>query len=351
MRLDAIAQNPLEWLALKSGLVPTPLGHSHIAFIFSRAIMEATDIGIFEALEEKPLLLRELAQRLDLHEMALQSLLNVLASGGYVAYKNYLWELTKLSRKWMLRSSPDSVAAMMILDNRVCWHWMNHLREFLKTGKGLGFHTILEEHEWGYYQQAMASAARAQSREVGKRLPIPKGATQMLDIGGSHGLHSVALCRKKRGLQSTILDLPEAIQWAKPILEQEGMQDRVQHQPGNILVEELPTAQYDLVLMSSLSHHFSPEQNASITEKVVKALKPGGYYVLMDFIRPQPKTDSDLIGSSHDLFFALSSTAGTYSIAEMKQWQREAGLQHHKLIHFFTIPNCVAVIGKKSEQQ
>ena len=54
MKLDAIAQNPLEWLALKSGLVPTPLGHSHIAFILSKAVLEATDIGIFEALEEKP---------------------------------------------------------------------------------------------------------------------------------------------------------------------------------------------------------------------------------------------------------------------------------------------------------
>ena len=348
MKLDAIAQNPLEWLALKMGLVPTPLGHSHIAFIYARAIMEATDIGVFEALEEKALLLKELAHRLALNEMALQSLMNVLASGGYVAYKNKQWQLTKLSRKWMLRSSPDSIAAMMILDNRVCWHWMNHLKEFLKTGKGLGFHTILKENEWSYYQEAMASAARAQSKEVGKRLPIPRGATQMLDIGGSHGLHSVALCRKKKGLQSTILDLPEAIQWAKPILEREGMGDQVLHQPGNILEDDLPAAQYDLVLMSSLSHHFSTRQNVLIAEKVAEALKPGGYYVLMDFIRPEPKSNSDLIGSSHDLFFALSSTAGTYSIKEMKHWQKEAGLQHHKLIHFFTIPNCVAVIGKKA---
>ncbi len=347
MKLDAIAQNPLEWLALKSGLVPTPLGHSHIAFILSRALLEATDMGIFESLEDKPLPLKELAHKLELNPMALQSLLNVLASAGYFAYKNNQWQLTKLSRKWMLRSSPDSVAAMMTLDNRVCWHWMNHLQEFLKTGKGLGFHNILKEEEWHYYQDAMAAAARAQSKEVGKRVPLPKDARQMLDIGGSHGLHSVALCRKSKALQATILDLPEAIRWAKPVLEQEGMGERVQHQPGNILEDELPPAQYDLVLMSSLSHHFSTRQNVLIAEKVTSALKPGGYYVLMDFVRPKPGTNSDLIGSSSDLFFALSSTAGTYTVKEMKLWQKEAGLQHHKLINFFTIPNCVAVIGKK----
>lgn len=346
MKLDAIAQNPLEWLALKAGLVPTPLGHTHIAFVLSRAVLEATDAGIFEALEAKPLFLRALAQELQLNEMALQSLLNVLASAGYVAYKKDQWQLTKLSRKWMLRSSPDSVAAMMVLDNRVCWHWMNHMGEFLKTGKGLGFHTILKEEEWGYYQDAMAAAARTQSREVGRRVPVPKGATKMLDIGGSHGLHSVALCRKQKALKSTILDLPEAIRWASPILEREDMGERVQHKVGNILEDELP-GQYDLVLMSSLSHHFNTQQNIMIAEKVANALRPGGYYVLMDFVKPEPKTNSDLIGSSSDLFFALSSTAGTYSIKEMKQWQKEAGLQHHKTIRFFTIPNCVAVIGKK----
>ncbi|WP_225000280.1 class I SAM-dependent methyltransferase [Cesiribacter sp. SM1] len=349
MKLDAIAQNPLEWLALKSRLVPTPLGHSHIAFILSRAVLEATDTGIFEALEDAPLSLQELARQLELNEMALQSLLNVLASAGYVAYKKEQWQLTRLSRKWMLRSSPDSVAAMMILDNRVCWHWMNHLGDFLKTGKGLGFHTILKEQEWSYYQDAMASAARAQSREVGKRVPVPRGASQMLDIGGSHGLHSVALCRKQKALQATIMDLPEAIRWAKPILEQEGMGDQVQHKAGNILEDSLPEQQYDLVLMSSLSHHFSKAQNTLIAEKIFKALRPGGYYVLMDFVRPEPKTNSDLIGSSSDLFFALSSTAGTYTIREMKRWQKDAGLQHHKLIRFFTIPNCVAVIGKKAQ--
>jgi ubiquinone/menaquinone biosynthesis C-methylase UbiE len=349
MKLDAIAQNPLEWLALKSGLVPTPLGHSHIAFILSRAILEATDAGVFEALEATPLPLKQLAKQLKLHEMALQSLMNVLASSGYVAYKSQQWQLTKLSRKWMLRSSPDSVAAMMVLDNRVCWHWMNHLGDFLKTGKGLGFHTILKEQEWSYYQDAMASAARSQSREVGKRVPVPRGASQMLDIGGSHGLHAVALCRKHKALQATIMDLPEAIHWAKPILEREGMGSQVQHKAGNILEDRLPVQQYDLVLMSSLSHHFSIAQNTLIAEKIIRALRPGGYYVLMDFVRPEPKTDSDLIGSSSDLFFALSSTAGTYTVKEMKGWQKEAGLQHHKLIRFFTIPNCVAVIGKKPQ--
>jgi SAM-dependent methyltransferase len=347
MKLDAIAQNPLEWLALKSGMVPTPLGHSHIALILSKALLEATDQGVFDALADKPLPLQALAGRLELHPLALQSLLNVLASAGYVTYKKERWKLTKLSRKWLLRNSLHSVADLMILDNRVCWHWMNHLGDFLRTGRGLGFHDILSKEEWHYYQNAMAAAARAQSMEVGRRLPLPRGATRLLDIGGSHGLHSVALCRKHAGLGATILDLPEAIEWAAPILAKEAMGERVQHQAGNILDDTLPGEQYDVVLMSSLSHHFSAEQNQQIANKIAGTLKPGGYYILMDFVRPDPKEHSDLIGSSSDLFFALSSTAGTYTVPEMKQWQQTANLAPHKLIRFLTIPNCVAVIARK----
>jgi hypothetical protein len=51
----------------------------------------------------------------------------------------------------------------------------------------------------------------------------------MLDIGGSHGYHSVVICRRHPGLRSVVLDLPQAIRHAAPLLADEGMGDRVVH--------------------------------------------------------------------------------------------------------------------------
>ena len=50
MKLAPVSQNPLEWLALKSGLVPTPLAYSHFGFMISKFLLEATDKGVFEAI-------------------------------------------------------------------------------------------------------------------------------------------------------------------------------------------------------------------------------------------------------------------------------------------------------------
>ena len=49
----------------------------------------------------------------------------------------------------------------------------------------------------------------------------------MLDIGGSHGYYSVALCRRHPSLRAVILDLSEAVTHAERILDREGMGDRV----------------------------------------------------------------------------------------------------------------------------
>ena len=45
----------------------------------------------------------------------------------------------------------------------------------------------------------MRSVASSWAAEVGRRTPVPKGAKDLLDIGGSHGLLSVELCRRHPG--------------------------------------------------------------------------------------------------------------------------------------------------------
>ena len=79
----------------------------------------------------------------------------------------------------------------------------------------------------------MRSLASTLAREAVLRTPVPRGARAMLDIGGSHGFFAVALCRRHPGLRAEILDLPEAVAQAAPILAREGLGDRVVHRIGD----------------------------------------------------------------------------------------------------------------------
>jgi hypothetical protein len=66
----------------------------------------------------------------------------------------------------------------------------------VRAGQPLCVHDQMTDDEWGVYQRGMRSGIEMLARWVARRLPMPRAATEMLDIGGSHGYWSVALCRR-----------------------------------------------------------------------------------------------------------------------------------------------------------
>ncbi|AQG81651.1 class I SAM-dependent methyltransferase [Spirosoma montaniterrae] len=338
MQLTITPENPLEWLALRANLAPIPLLHAQIMPVLAKAVLEAADRGVFDAVKTGPKTLDELVTVLHLNQKALGELMGLLTAMGYFTFRNNRFALTRMARRFAVSSDPLSVHGMMVFNNRVMWDWLAHLGTYLETGRGIHYHDTLSPEQWRYYQEAMVAASSTEAREFGRRVPVPKSARTMLDIGGSHGQHSVALCQKLPGLTSVILDLPPAIEQAAPLLARQGMGERVRHQPGNALTDDFGEAQYDIVLLSSLAHHFTPEQNQLVASKVARALRPGGVFIVNEFIRPETGSKPELVGSSTDLFYGLTSTAGNYSIEEIQEWQRIAGLKPHKTVWYRTMP-------------
>jgi predicted O-methyltransferase YrrM len=150
----------------------------------------------------------------------------------------------------------------------------------------------------------------------------------MPDIGGSHGYFSVAICRRHPGLRATVLDLPSAIEHAAPLLDAEGMSDRVQLVAGDALADDLDAEAYDVVFLMSLVHHFDEAANRALAEKVARPLRRGGVMVIGEALRP--KVGGRQLGAFFDLYFGMTSESGTWTFDEMALWQREAGLVPRK---------------------
>lgn len=348
MKFSPIAQTPLEWIALKAGLVPTPLAYSHFGFMLSKFLLEAVDKGIFEAIAHRKVSLEDICTTCNLNAKAVESLLGVLATMGLIKQNSGMFSLTRKSKKWILKDSPDSLYWLMMFDNRVCLEWMEYVGTFLETGKGLQYHETFNEEQWFYYQKAMEATASATSREALSKIPVHSGATKMLDIGGSHGLYSVALCKKHPRLSSIILDLPGAVDKAAPILEKYKMGIKITHQPGNIITDDIGQANYDVIIMASVAHHFTKEENKHVAKKAFEALKPGGTFTILEVLRADAiKYNGNMLSAIGDFFFALSSTSGTWSMQEIKQWQKEAGFSPYKKAAFLTIPGYIAITGRK----
>ena len=167
----------------------------------------------------------------------------------------------------------------------------------------------------------------------------------MLDIGGSHGFYSLALCRRHPHLAAVILDLPEAIKEAAPILAMEGMGDRIRHQVGDALTQDLGENCYDLILISNLAHHFTDEQNRGLMLRAARALTPGGLLVIQELIRPASPKTGDQAGQVLNLFFALTSTSGCWSVPEIESWLRSASLEIRRPVWLRAMPGAAQVRG------
>jgi SAM-dependent methyltransferase len=160
----------------------------------------------------------------------------------------------------------------------------------------------------------------------------------MIDIGGSHGLYAVAVCRRHPRLAATVLDLPAAVERAAPLLAQEEMGDRVVHRAGNALTEDLGENAWDLVFVSQLVHHFDDATNRELARRIARALRPDGVFAILEFVRPRSPERAGQTGGLLDLFFAVTSESGTWSIEELREWQQEAGLVPRKSIGLLSAP-------------
>ena len=347
MRFGAQATSVVERILDSANLLPTPLADTLLGTWLVRTVLVASKLGIFDALAAGPVSAADVARARGTHPEATEKLLGALVGAGYATCDaGGRFALTRMSRRWMLPESPVSLHDHMLL-MFIAWRWVEHYEEFVRTGRPLDVHADLREGEWGVYQRGMQAIARVSAPEVAARTPVPRGATRMLDVGGAHGAYSVALCRRHRRLRSTILDLPAAVEASAPLLEAQGMGDRVVHQAGDARTHDYGEGTYDLIFSANLLHHFDPATNLDLMRRFARALRPGGYVVVQEIERADARDRPEQVGALGDLYFAMLSDSGTLAFSEIARWQEEAGLAPRKPVRLYTLPGTGQQAGKK----
>lgn len=139
MRLNASPENLLERSALRAGVVPTPLGDTIVAMTLARTIMVATKLGVFEALAKAECNAQDIATRCGLDRHATEALLFALAGAGYVRSKGKHYALAPVARKWLLKSSPQSLYDYMLF-NFLNWTWDERIEDFIRSGEPTHIH-------------------------------------------------------------------------------------------------------------------------------------------------------------------------------------------------------------------
>lgn len=254
--------------------------------------------------------------------------------------------MSRRLRAWILADGKYSFRDQILL-HELEWKWWEHGEDYVRTGKPLRVHQTMTDEAWGVYQRGMRSGIAFPANWVARHLRLPETARAMLDIGGGHGYFSVALCRRYPQLEATILELPEAIQHAAPLLERKGMRDRIRYREGNVLTDELGVDQYDLVFMAAVVHHFDDATNRQLLKRIARALRPGGGVAIWEPLRQDRAGGIRQLGGLMDLFFGLFSEAGTWSAAEIADWYHGAGLEPRKPRWMWFGPDLALHVGRR----
>jgi len=345
MKYGLIPTNLIERLALWSGKLPVPMIDALFGPIKTRAIMAGVSLGVFESLRDGRHTASAVAARLQLDADALELLMRTLVMCDYLEQHGNEFALSSLARQTMIEGAPMELVGYMKF-NYEQWDFIGHLEEMVRTGRGVDFHeTMTSPESWQHYQQGMLEAARFLAPVLASRVPVPKGATAMLDLAGSHGLLGAAICRRHPPMTSTVLDLPQAIPHARELARREQITDVVTHREGDLLAGQYGS-NYDVVLAANILHHFAPETNVTIIGRIRDAMRPGSTVAIWEIEAPRrgsPVTSGD--GAA--LYFRLTSTAATYHGGEYAEWLTAAGFQDVRIARPLTTPGSVLITGTR----
>jgi (2Fe-2S) ferredoxin/ubiquinone/menaquinone biosynthesis C-methylase UbiE len=319
-----------------AAVFPDDLNEMIRAFMPSRVLLTALELDVFTAIGAGSNA-DDLAKRIGTDARATEALLNALVSLSVLQKENGAFRNTPTAQRFLAEGSLDS-ARQGQLHVANMWQRWSHLTESVKTG--FPAPPVRKEEYVGSFIAAMDVTARGRARAVVQAVGV-NGSRRLLDLGGGSAAYSIAFAKAAPELSSDIVDLPDVALLTQEHINRAGLSNRIHVRPGDMLSVPLAAHSYDLVLLSSICHMFSPEENRTLFARAYEALAPNGRIAVADFIADPAKT-SPRSAALFALNMLVATRGGsTYSEPEYEAWLKAAGFRDTRRIR---IPGPVNLI-------
>jgi hypothetical protein len=323
----------IEKILLANDVIPHPFADASFSVGLGFALGTAIKLKITDQLSTEYKDVKQIASGANISEIGAELILDCLEALGYVHKKIDQYAFTKRGFKSLSAQSPDNFRYFILFCDDLYKGYLG-LDETIRTGK-MSESNALEaktDHEWELFSRAMIDIAKTNCMEVVKKIPVLKSYTKILDIGGSHGLYSIALCARYPQLHATIMDLAPVQQYADECIAQHQATKQVSFLPGDFMKEDMPTG-VDIILAFNIIHGFNPAENTTLTKKVYDSLNDGGIYVILDQIKGIGGSSQMSKATTSYMALNLLHQAGgkTYSRAEIDAFTLEVGFKKTEL--------------------
>lgn len=310
-------------VCLPTGSAELAMLDVYMPMMKSAAIISASRLGLFEALAGGPLAIVTLAAKIHASLEGTARLVDFLVSIGYLEERDDCVANSASTQRWFTSAGQIDYTPG-VLWTHAAWSMMGNLAEAVKAGmpeKTL-WDNMLEQPELG---PLFSSYMRAFSHDLGpdllKHVPIAAGHQRLLDLGGSHGLHSIRFCQRYPQLEALIVDLPTALADTATTIEQEQLSERVRLRPGDVLHWDWG-GQHDVVFYLSVAHNQTAEDNRQVIARIAETLRPGGLLVIHEYLHDETPS---AFQAAFRLTLLYETGTRTYHYDDYAGWLGEAG--------------------------
>lgn len=323
----------IEKILLSNDIIPHPLADASSSVGLSLALGSSVKLKIADQLTTEFKDIKQIAKEAIVSEIGAELILDCLDALGYVKKDGTAYAFTKRGFKNLSEQSPSNFRYFILFCDNLFKGYLN-LDETIRLGKnaGLGNLERMTEYEWELFSRAMIDISRTNFKEVAGKIPVAKTHKKMLDLGGSHGLYSIELCKQNPNLKATIVDLAPVKKYAEECIAKNNASQSVSFLPSDFMKDELPKG-VDIILAFNIIHGFNFTENEALASKAYNALNSGGMYVILDQIKGIGGSSQMSKATTSFMALNLLHQAGgkTYSKSEIDTFTNKAGFKKTEL--------------------
>lgn len=293
----------------------------------------------------------EIARAAGTDARATRIVLDSLPALGLIEKRGGKYFLTPTADVFLVKEKPSYVGDFRHVALAL-WDGMAHLKESLKTGKPLSrMDTGAELQVWEKLVLGIIVIAEPAAKALCDILKIgsERKGIQVLDIAGGSSIFGMTILSRDPSAQVTQLDWPNVNAVAKKANKERGLDGKIRFIDGEHHTAPIETNYYDLVLASNFCRFESPRGNQELFAKAYSALKPGGIFVVNDFVPNEERTEPTFALRFSVYTLTHTPEGECWTLSQYSDWLQKAGFKSIEIHGDIpkTLPGTTLIVAKK----
>jgi ubiquinone/menaquinone biosynthesis C-methylase UbiE len=332
-------------------LSPRPLMRILGDFANSQILDAALEYDFFTLVHRGFQTSDEVAREAGTDPRATRIVLDSLIASALIEKKAGRYTLLPLSETFLVRGKPSYIGDFRHVALAL-WDGMANLKESLKTGKPLSrMDTGNALAVWEKLVVGIIPIAEPVAKALCDilRIGTDRKGLRVLDIAGGSSIFGMTILARDPSAEVTQLDWPNVNVVAKKLNRERGLEGKIRFIDGEHRSATIETNHYDLVLASNFCRFESPSGNQDLFRKAYGALRPGGSFVVNDFLPNEERT-----GPTFALRFSVYTLTHTpegecWRLSEYSDWLKTAGFNSIETYNDIpkTLPGTTLIVARK----